>query len=109
MFYIETSRVRWTLYPLGSSFADHFIETIGRGYFRNLFIRLFLNNTIGERLPSVISLLDMLPNGGGDGKAFESLTRESVRRFNEETPDVEGVQYFSWGATYDPGLIDTWR
>jgi triacylglycerol lipase len=51
----------------------------------------------------------MLPNGGGDGKAFESLTIERMRRFNEETPDVEGVEYFSWGATYEPGLIDTWR
>lgn len=62
-----------------------------------------------DRLPSVISLLDMLPNGGGDGKAFESLTVERMRRFNEETPDVDGVEYFSWGATYEPGLIDTWR
>ncbi|KAF8477857.1 Alpha/Beta hydrolase protein [Gautieria morchelliformis] len=76
----------------GSTFADHFIQTIGR-----------------DRLPSVISLLDMLPNGGGDGKAFESLTVERMRRFNEDTPDVDGVEYFSWGATYEPGLIDTWR
>ena len=51
----------------------------------------------------------MLPNGGGDGKAFESLTVESMRKFNEETPDVEGVRYFSWGAVYEPGLIDTWK
>jgi len=32
-----------------------------------------------------------------------------MRKFNEETPDVPGVQYFSWGAVYDPGLIDTWK
>jgi len=51
----------------------------------------------------------MLPNGGGDGRAFELLTRESMRNFNEETPDVPEVKYFSWGATYEPGLIDTWR
>ncbi|GJJ09873.1 hypothetical protein Clacol_004097 [Clathrus columnatus] len=76
----------------GSAFADHFINTIGR-----------------ERLPSVVSLLDLLPNGGGDGKAFESLTVENMQRFNEDTPDVPGVYYFSWGATYEPGLIDTWR
>lgn len=76
----------------GSSFADHFLSTIGRA-----------------RMPSVLSLLDLLPNGGGDGKAFECLTVESMRKFNEETPDVEGVRYFSWGAVYDPGLIDTWK
>jgi triacylglycerol lipase len=32
-----------------------------------------------------------------------------MRAFNEEVKDVEGVKYFSWGATYDPGLIDTWK
>ncbi|KAH9937239.1 uncharacterized protein B0H18DRAFT_969715, partial [Fomitopsis serialis] len=30
-------------------------------------------------------------------------------KFNKDTPDVPGVKYFSWGATYDPGLIDTWK
>ncbi|KAF8913039.1 Alpha/Beta hydrolase protein [Gymnopilus junonius] len=76
----------------GSSFADHFLNTVGP-----------------ERMPSVLSLLDLLPNGGGDGKAFEALTIESMRKFNEETPDVPGVRYFSWGAVYEPGLIDTWK
>ncbi|OCH94719.1 alpha/beta-hydrolase [Obba rivulosa] len=76
----------------GSSFADHFLSTVGR-----------------ERLPSVLSLLDMLPNGGGDGKAFEFLTVENMRKFNDQTPDVPGVKYFSWGAVYEPGLIDTWK
>ena len=76
----------------GSSFADHFIETLGK-----------------ERIPSFVALLDLLPNGGGNGKAFESLTIESMRKFNEETPDDPDVKYFSWGASYDPGLIDTWK
>ncbi|KAL5533990.1 hypothetical protein ACEPAG_450 [Sanghuangporus baumii] len=76
----------------GSSFADHFIATVGK-----------------ERLPSVVSLLDLLPNGGGNGKAFESLTIEAMRKFNEETPDVEGVQYFSWGAIFEPGLFDVFK
>lgn len=62
-----------------------------------------------SRLPSVLGLLDMLPNGGGDGKAFECLTIANMKKFNEETPDVDGVRYFSWGATYTPGLIDTWK
>ncbi|ESK98102.1 triacylglycerol lipase [Moniliophthora roreri MCA 2997] len=76
----------------GSSFADHFLSTLGR-----------------ERMPSFIQLLDLLPNGGGDGKAFECLTVESMRKFNEQVPDVEGVKYFSWGAVYDPGFVDTWK
>ena len=76
----------------GSSFADHFLERVGI-----------------ERLPQVMSLLDLLPNGGGDGKAFEFLTIENMRRFNEGTPDVPGVKYYSWGAVYEPGLIDNWK
>ncbi|KAG1875560.1 hypothetical protein DFJ58DRAFT_721383 [Suillus subalutaceus] len=75
----------------GSSFADHFMSLAS------------------QHLPSVLALLELLPNGGGDGKAFECLTLESMRRFNEETPDIEGVRYFSWGACYEPGLIDTWK
>ena len=76
----------------GSSFADHFIATVGK-----------------ERLPQVMSLLELLPNGGGDGKAFESLTIEAMRQFNEETPDVEGVKYYSWGAIFEPGLFDVFK
>ncbi|OBZ78634.1 Lipase 2 [Grifola frondosa] len=76
----------------GSAFADHFIATVGRA-----------------RMPNVLQLLDLLPNGGGDGAAFEFLTVENMRRFNEDTPDVKGVKYFSWGAVYEPGLIDTWK
>ncbi|KAF9270028.1 alpha/beta-hydrolase [Marasmius fiardii PR-910] len=76
----------------GSSFADHFLSTLGK-----------------ERMSSFVQLLDLLPNGGGDGTAFECLTVESMRKFNEEVPDVEGVKYFSWGAVYEPGLIDTWK
>ncbi|KAF9786694.1 Alpha/Beta hydrolase protein [Thelephora terrestris] len=76
----------------GSAFADYFLETVGQA-----------------RLPQVLALLDMLPIGGGDGKAFEFLTTENMKKFNERTPDVEGVKYFSYGAEYDPGLIDTWK
>ena len=60
-------------------------------------------------MPSVLSLLDMLPNGGGDGKAFESLTLDSMRKFNEETPDAPDVQYFSWGAEVTPSLLDAFK
>jgi len=76
----------------GSSFADHFLETVGP-----------------ERFPSFLSLLDMLPNGGGDGSAFECLTIAAMHEFNEQTPNAPGVRYFSWGAVYNPGLIDTWK
>ncbi|KAF8560202.1 alpha/beta-hydrolase [Imleria badia] len=75
----------------GSSFASHFLSLAS------------------SHLPAVLALLELLPNGGGDGKAFECLTREAMKHFNDNTPDVEGVRYFSWGAEYEPGLIDTWK
>ncbi|KAI0308281.1 Alpha/Beta hydrolase protein [Multifurca ochricompacta] len=76
----------------GSSFADHFLDTVGP-----------------ERFPSFLSLLDMLPNGGGDGSAFTCLTPSAMHKFNQHTPDLPSIKYFSWGATYTPGLIDTWK
>ncbi|KZT54671.1 alpha/beta-hydrolase, partial [Calocera cornea HHB12733] len=78
----------------GSSFADYCVhELIGR-----------------ERLPAVISLIDtILPYSDGDGTAFEQLTTTHMREFNEEVPDKPGVRYFSWGATYEPGLVDSFR
>ncbi|KAF8323154.1 alpha/beta-hydrolase [Clavulina sp. PMI_390] len=76
----------------GSSFATTFLEMLGQ-----------------ERLPQFLQFLDLLPNGGGDGKAFESLTPEAMAQFNEETPDAPDVDYFSFGASYNPGLIDTFK
>ncbi|KAL4070784.1 alpha beta-hydrolase [Scleroderma citrinum] len=75
----------------GSTFASHFLSLAS------------------THLPAVLALLEFLPNGGGDGKAFECLTPEAMEEFNKNTPDVEGVRYFSWGAEYEPGLFDTWR
>jgi triacylglycerol lipase len=76
----------------GSTFADHFVAAVGQ-----------------SRMPQVLSLLDLLPNGGGDGKAFDFLTTENMKKFNLDTPDISDVKYFSYGAVYEPGLIDTWR
>ena len=57
----------------------------------------------------MMAWLDLLPNGGGDGSAFLALTVENMRKFNEETPDAPGVQYFSWGAAFEPSLLDPFR
>lgn len=76
----------------GSAFATHFLERLGN-----------------QNLPSFLSLLDLLPNGGGDGQAFECLTPQWMAKFNEETPDVPGVKYFSYGATCSPGLLDAFK
>jgi len=76
----------------GSSFADYFLEILGR-----------------ERMPSFLALLDKLPIGGGDGTAFETLTIKAMSEFNLSTPDVDGVKYFSYGAACTPGLLDAFK
>ncbi|OCF34680.1 triacylglycerol lipase [Kwoniella heveanensis BCC8398] len=78
----------------GSPFADYVIESvIGR-----------------DRLPSLLSLVETLrlPNTG-DGTAFSALGTHAMREFNAQVLDKEDVSYFSWGASFEPGLLDTFR
>ncbi|WVQ94713.1 hypothetical protein IAU59_001793 [Kwoniella sp. CBS 9459] len=78
----------------GSPFADYVIESvIGR-----------------DRLPSLLSLVETLrlPNTG-DGTAFSALGTHAMREFNAQILDKEDVSYFSWGASIEPGLLDTFR
>lgn len=78
----------------GSPFADYVID-----------------NVIGrERLPQLLSVMESmnLPNSG-DGSAFSALGTRAMREFNMEVIDSEDVKYFSWGASFNPGLMDTFR
>jgi triacylglycerol lipase len=78
----------------GSPFADYLIdEIIGRTH-----------------LPSLLNLLDVLrlPNQG-TGAAFDALAVRTMRQFNEETPDDPNVRYFSWGATFEPSYLNTFK
>ena len=49
-----------------------------------------------------------LPDSG-DGSAFNALGTRSMKEFNAEVVDDEDVQYYSWGASFEPGLLDTFR
>jgi triacylglycerol lipase len=74
----------------GSSIADYVVDTL-----------------IGEdRLPTFLSLISAIPGGG---KAFSELRRANMAAFNEATPNVEGVSYFSYGARSWPGVFDKFR
>ena len=66
--------------------------------------------SVGERLPSLIALMNTLrlPDSG-DGSAFNALGTRSMKEFNAEVVDDEDVQYYSWGASFEPGLLDTFR
>ncbi|OCF74844.1 triacylglycerol lipase [Kwoniella mangroviensis CBS 8886] len=78
----------------GSPFADYVID-----------------NVIGrDRLPTMLSLIETLrlPHTG-DGTAFSALGTHSMKEFNAQVLDREDVSYYSWGASVEPGLFDTFR
>lgn len=58
-------------------------------------------------IPAFRGFMNMFPSGDGDGQAFASLTTTNMRTFNACTPDVPGVRYFSYGAHFTPGVLDT--
>lgn len=74
----------------GSAFADFVFERIGEA-----------------RLPTVYRALKAAKVETG---AFGQLTRKYMaEEFNPQTPDVEGVRYFSYGATVQPTLWSAFR
>nr|XP_018264559.1 triacylglycerol lipase [Kwoniella dejecticola CBS 10117]OBR86717.1 triacylglycerol lipase [Kwoniella dejecticola CBS 10117] len=78
----------------GSPFADYVID-----------------NVIGrDRLPTMLSLIENLglPHTG-DGTAFSALGTHSMKEFNAQVLDKEDVNYYSWGASTEPGFFDTFR
>lgn len=74
----------------GSSFADYLFEEIP------------------EKL--VPRIYNFLASVGISSGAYKELTTSYMRdTFNPNTRDVQGVQYFSYGATFDPDLWSAFR
>jgi len=47
---------------------------------------------------------------GLETEAFAQLTRNYMNdNFNPKTPDLEGVRYFSYGASLDPTFFSIFR
>ncbi|MCJ1483953.1 hypothetical protein MMC06_004121 [Schaereria dolodes] len=78
------------LIEASSAFADFVFESIGP-----------------ERLPRIYKALEFLRMDTG---AFSQLTRSYMKEdFNPRTPDLEGVRYFSYGATVEPSFWSAFR
>jgi triacylglycerol lipase len=74
----------------GSAFADYLFKRIGM-----------------TNIPKLYKALNYF---GFETGAFEQLTMEYIRNsFNPRTPDVEGVEYYSYGATLRPSLTSVFR
>lgn len=100
---------RFLISRLETSFTVRSLTTIATPHRGSSFADYMLDKVVGrERLPTLLNLLRTL-NVPGGGEAFECLTTEAMKRFNEETPDKEGVKYFSWGAAFQPGFFNEFR
>lgn len=67
----------------GSSFADHLFETIGP-----------------RRIKRIYKVMEYF---GFETGAFSQLTVEYMNKhFNPRTPNIPGVQYYSYGASLEP-------
>lgn len=76
----------------GSAFADYLVlDVLGTNH-----------------LPKLMNLTQKIGIPGG-GKAFEELTMKKMERFNTETPNDPNVLYFSYGASFEPGLTNVFR
>ncbi|KAJ5189846.1 hypothetical protein N7491_008111 [Penicillium cf. griseofulvum] len=74
----------------GSSVADYVLDQIG-----------------ADRLPQIYYALNRLKVETG---AFNQLTRKYMTEtFNPNTPDMEDVRYFSYGAAMDPSIWSAFR
>ncbi|PVI06713.1 alpha/beta-hydrolase [Periconia macrospinosa] len=67
----------------GSAFADYMFDTIGPHQIQRLY--------------------KIMEYFGLETGAFSQLTRKFMQEeFNEKTPDVEGIKYYSYGASLEP-------
>lgn len=74
----------------GSAFADYLFNNIGRA-----------------NIPKVYKALEFF---GLETGAFRQLTEEyMIDKFNPRTPDVDGVRYYSFGASFQPQLTSVFR
>lgn len=74
----------------GSSFAEYVFSTLGRTNIRNVY--------------------KALEFFGIETGAFRQLTPQYMAdKFNPRTPNIEGVKYYSYGATMQPHLLSMFR
>ncbi len=74
----------------GSAFADYIFDRLGP-----------------RNIPRLYNVLEAF---GLETGAFRQLTLQYMKeRFNPRTPDVEGVQYYSYGAAFEPQFTSVFR
>lgn len=100
---------RYLITNLKTSFRVRSLTTIATPHRGSTFADYMLDELIGkERMPTLLNLLEKTGLPGG-GRAFECLTTTAMKQFNTDTPDIDTVRYFSWGAAFRPGVFHEFR
>lgn len=74
----------------GSAFADYIFDLVGKA-----------------NIPRLYKALEYF---GLETGAFRQLTEEYMtEKFNQRTPDVDGIKYYSYGASMQPHLLSVFR
>lgn len=82
------------------------IATPNRG---SSYADFLLDDVLGDKVvPALLQILEKLGIPGG-GAAFEDLTTHRMKIFNENNPDDERVKYYSYGASFRPGILSSFR
>ncbi|PWN45325.1 alpha/beta-hydrolase [Ceraceosorus guamensis] len=91
------------------SFRVRSLTTIATPHRGSSFADFIIQQVIGEEnMPRALALVKALSIPGGGG-AFKQLQLGPMQKFNEATPNVDGVKYFSYGAAFQPGMFSEWR
>lgn len=92
-----------------TTFKVRSLTTISTPHRGSTFADFLLEDVLGaQRIPALLSIMSTLGVPGG-GRAFDNLTTTNMAKFNDETPDKEGVRYFSYGAQFEAGWSNPFR
>ncbi|GAA96231.1 uncharacterized protein L969DRAFT_56590 [Mixia osmundae IAM 14324] len=92
-----------------TTFTVKSITTIATPHRGSPFADYLLHDIVGKDNVRTLQKLTDAVGIPGNGDAYEQLTTGKMAAFNEETPNREDVQYFSYGAAFSPGYFDIFR
>jgi triacylglycerol lipase len=96
----------------GDDFSVASLTTISTPHRGSPFADYVIDSVIGrDRLPQLLGMMEAmrLPETSGDGTALAALGTRAMAEFNMQIVDDPDVKYYSWGASFEPGLLDTFR
>ncbi|KAA1085668.1 hypothetical protein PGT21_014402 [Puccinia graminis f. sp. tritici] len=92
-----------------TSFKVASLTTIGTPHRGSAFADYLLLDILGRQHHSKFLQISKSLGLPGGGKAFVELTSEQMAVFNQNTPDLHGISYFSYAAVCEPSFASPFR